>query len=62
MAFQDVKKLLFPITEDAFDATNVINLIYHHLHVLVLTAGTFINAHVLEPCVVTVILGTEHKW
>jgi len=63
MASQDVKKnVLFPITEDAFDAINVIHLIYHHLHIRVLTAGTFRNAHVSEPCKVTVTLGKEHKW
>jgi hypothetical protein len=56
------KNVLFPITEDAFDATNVIHLIYHYLHLLVLRAGTFTNAYVSEPCKVTVILGIEHKW
>jgi hypothetical protein len=56
------KNLLFPITDEAFDVTNVIHLIYHHLHILVLTAGTFTNAHVSEPCIVTVILGREYKW
>ena len=35
--------------------------IYHHLHVLGLTALTFINAHVIEPCKTTVILGKEYK-
>ena len=42
--------------------TNVIHLIYHHLHVIVLTAGTCINAHVSEPSIVTVMLGKEYKW
>lgn len=52
----------FPVIKNAFDAINLVDLIYNHFYVLVLIARIFVDTHVNKQWKVTVLLRKEYKW